>query len=275
MKISIITVCFNAKDTIEETFLSVINQTYKNVELVVIDGGSTDGTTEVIEKYGEKISYFVSEPDNGIYDAMNKGIKAASGDFIIFLNANDTFFNEKVLEKVAEALNKNPEAKLLYGDAEYVTEDKKSSQIVTNEKITNDFSLIFNNICHQSIFYNKSLFETFGLYTDEFKIYADWDFNIKCLVQNKIKAIYLPTAICKFQLGGACSTQSVKKLCKKEKKALIKKYYPKFKLIFSINDFLEKNFGTPYKWIINSSFVKKSLFSFSEQDKYKMKILSL
>lgn len=274
MKISIITVCFNAKDTIEKTFLSILNQTYKNAELVVIDGGSDDGTIDIINKYREKISYFVSEPDKGIYDAMNKGIKASSGEFIIFLNANDAFFNENTLEEVIKALNKNPEAKLLFGDAEYITEDQKNSQTITNEKIKNNFSLIYNNICHQSIFYNKSLFEKFGFYSDEFKIYADWDFNIKCLVQNKVAAIYLPTVICKFQLGGACSTPSSKKLCKKEKTDLINKHYPQYRFIIAFTGFLEKNFGTPYKWLTTNCHIKKYLYLFGAQDKYKINIIS-
>jgi len=84
MKISIITVCYNVKDSIEETFLSIFNQTYKNVELIVIDGGSVDGTLDVINKYRDKISHFVSEPDKGIYDAMNKGIDYVTGDFVLF-----------------------------------------------------------------------------------------------------------------------------------------------------------------------------------------------
>lgn len=205
MKISIITVCLNAKETIEETFLSIFNQTYKNFELIVIDGSSTDGTLDVINKYKDEISYFISQPDNGIYDAMNKGIKVSTGDFIIFLNANDSFYNNQVLEKVAKILTNNPDVKFLFGDVTYILQDNIGTQ-QTYKNMKNVFSIMFDNICHQSIFYHRSLFEQIGLYSEDFKIYSDWDFNIKCLAEKKVKTIYLPIIICKFKLGGTCST---------------------------------------------------------------------
>lgn len=272
MKISIITVCLNTVNTIEETFLSIFNQTYKNIELIVIDGVSKDGTIEVINKYKDKIFYFISEPDNGIYDAMNKGIKASTGDFILFLNANDVFYDNLVLEKVAKTLSENPEVKFLFGDVDYLSDDKKKSGILKFDDIKDEFSLAFNNICHQSIFYHKSLFEKFGLYSQEFKIYADWDFNINCLVENKVSTIYLPIVISKFQLGGICSSLSNAKICKLEKKALIKKYYPDFSSIFFLNEFLRTKLGIIYKILINVLFIKKIANLFSSQDKYKLNI---
>lgn len=271
MKISIITVCLNAKDTIENTFLSVFNQTYKNFELIVIDGGSTDSTLEVIDKY-KGISHFVSEPDSGIYDAMNKGIKLASGDFIFFLNANDVFYDENVLENAVSASKNNPQAKILFGDVEYISEDKKTSQIIRFNNIKDDFSLILGNICHQSIFYHKSLFEGFGLYSNQFKIYSDWDFNIKCLVENKVQALYLPLIISKFQLGGICSSEKNKKICAKEKKSLVKKYYPDFYFLIVANEFLRTKLGILYKILINITFAKKIVKSYCSQDKYKLRI---
>ncbi len=105
MKISVVTVCYNAADLIESTIKSVLDQTYPNIEYIVIDGGSTDGTVDIILKYSDKISYWTSEPDNGIYDAMNKGIKAATGDYINFLNAGDRFSNKEVLDKIAPKLS--------------------------------------------------------------------------------------------------------------------------------------------------------------------------
>ena len=98
--ISVVTVCYNAADTIEKTMLSVLNQTYHDIEYIIIDGGSTDGTVEIIRKYADRIAYWVSEPDKGIYDAMNKGIKVATGEWINFMNAGDEFVDEGVIEKL-------------------------------------------------------------------------------------------------------------------------------------------------------------------------------
>ena len=112
--ISIVTVSYNAVLTIEQTILSVINQTYPNVEYIIIDGGSTDGTVDIIKKYANKIAYWVSEPDKGIYDAMNKGGLKATGDFIQFLNAGDWFENEHVIEKIFKDWYKRVD--VIYGD---------------------------------------------------------------------------------------------------------------------------------------------------------------
>lgn len=279
MKISIITVCLNAKDTIEETLLSIINQTYNDIELIVIDGASTDGTLEIIDKYKDRISHFISEPDSGIYDAMNKGIKLASGDFIFFLNANDVFYDEKVLENVVNASTENKDAKtqakILFGDVEYISKDKKTSQILRFNNIKDDFSLILSNICHQCIFYHKSLFEGFGLYSNQFKIYSDWDFNIKCLVENKIQALYLPLIVSKFQLGGICSSEKNKQICSKEKKDLVKKYYPNFYFLIIANEFLRKRLGILYKILINITFAKKIAKAYCSQKKYTLNIKAM
>ena len=99
-KISVVTVCYNAVETIEKTILSVINKTYQNIEYIIIDGASTDGTVDIINRYRDKIAYFVSEPDKGIYDAMNKGINAATGDWISFMNAGDTFYCNKTIHRL-------------------------------------------------------------------------------------------------------------------------------------------------------------------------------
>lgn len=113
LKISVVTVCYNAVDTIEETMLSVLNQTYDNVEYIIIDGGSTDGTLSIIKKYAARLAYWISEPDKGIYDAMNKGIAVATGDYINFMNAGDTFFSTTTIALIFNSLRTED---VIYGD---------------------------------------------------------------------------------------------------------------------------------------------------------------
>ena len=122
-KISVVTVCYNAASEIERTIKSVINQTYSNVEYIIIDGGSKDGTVDIIKKYADKVSYWVSEPDKGIYDAMNKGIIAATGDWINFMNAGDWFCGSSVLSDISHYLINNREFDIIYGSIYRVYEN--------------------------------------------------------------------------------------------------------------------------------------------------------
>lgn len=145
MKISVVTVCYNAADTIEKTMLSVLNQTYHDIEYIIIDGGSTDGTVEIIRKYADRIAYWVSEPDKGIYDAMNKGIKVATGEWINFMNAGDSLFSRDTLQQFIESY---PHMDVVYGYAMYMTQGRsfrfKNSPMSEIEK-----KMPF---CHQAVF---------------------------------------------------------------------------------------------------------------------------
>lgn len=273
MKISIITVCLDAKDTIEETFVSIISQTYKNFEYIIIDGASSDGTLEIIDKYKENISYLLSEPDKGVYEAMNKGLKKATGDFIFFLNANDTFYNEKVLEIVVRILSENPDKKLLFGDVSRIYRDKKNLEKETYEKVKDVFYFINSNICHQCIFYHKSLFKQFGQYSNEYQIFADWDFNTKCLVQNRVPSLYVPILISQFQMGGICTDrEKYKEIYKHENELIIKKYYSNIAFLIHADRFFMKFFKTIYQIFIRNVLVKKIAELFVSQEKYKLDI---
>ena len=121
-KISIVTVSYNTYNCIEKTIRSVINQTYDNVEYLIIDGGSTDGTQQIVENYRDKIDYYVSEKDKGLYDGMNKGITAATGDYLLFMNADDVFVSNDVLTQIAAFITENPDADIVYGRCEQVLE---------------------------------------------------------------------------------------------------------------------------------------------------------
>lgn len=275
MKISVITVCFNVEDTIEKTILSVKNQTYKNIEHIIIDGCSSDKTLQIVEEHKDNIAHIISEKDNGPYDAMNKGIKASTGDFLIFMNANDTFYDDSVVEKVVNALERNPDKLMLFGDVNRIGWDEESSYIEKYDHVKDSFYFVNNNICHQSIFYHRSLFEKFGVYSNDYKIYADWDFNIKCLVEGKISAIYFPIIMSNFLMGGMCTNTENKKIYRREKALLSKYHYPQYNYLIKLDRFLTKTFKSIYKFIPQSSLYKKSLKGFISQDRYKLDIQKL
>jgi glycosyltransferase involved in cell wall biosynthesis len=172
--ISIITVVYNGEKYLEETILSVINQTYDNVEYVIIDGGSTDGTLDIIKKYEEKIDYWVSEKDCGIYDAMNKGIDLASGEWINFMNAGDSLVNNKVLNNLLSELS-NFCNDIVYGDINIIRSfDLISIYYKICSKIDKYF-LMENTICHQAIFFRKLLFLESGKHNLQYKIVGDYE----------------------------------------------------------------------------------------------------
>lgn len=169
-KISVITISYNAEKEIEKTILSVISQTYSNIEYLIIDGASKDDTMVIVNKYKDRISHIVSEPDKGIYDAMNKGIKYATGEWIIMMNAGDIFNNESVLKNI---MNNIPEGKsFLYSDFYIVGFDGKNKLCLTSFKE--------GHLNHQSIIYKRALHQEHGLYivTDKLTI-SDYLFFIR------------------------------------------------------------------------------------------------
>ena len=184
--ISVVTVVFNEADALEKTIVSVVNQLYKNVELIIIDGGSSDGTLEVIRKYEKDISCWVSESDHGIYDAMNKGIAIASGRWINFLNAGDSFLNLEVLRKIN--FNRT-ESAVLVGNVKYESgRDFKSLRHPM---------MLKNSIHHQGAFYSRKSFNDLGLFIIHYRILADYHFNFKCLKNGFIFVpLNLTVALC-------------------------------------------------------------------------------
>ncbi|WP_053990077.1 glycosyltransferase family 2 protein [Mangrovimonas sp. TPBH4] len=199
-KISIVTVSFNAEKTIEETIKSVVNQTYSNIEFVIIDGASTDGTLDIIKQYRNKIDMVVSEPDKGIYDAMNKGIKRATGDWILFLGADDTLFDIDTISKCVPYLN-SKKYSFIYGDV-----IKVPSQERYDGKF-NLYKLIYKNICHQAIFFNQAIFDQLGLYNQVYKVNADWEFNMRVFQDPTIKTKYIPVVVSRFFEAGLSGHQ--------------------------------------------------------------------
>lgn len=171
IKVSIITVCYNCVNTIEETIKSVVNQTYLNIEYIIVDGLSKDGTVDVIKKYTDKISYWISEPDNGIYDAMNKGIEYASGKWINFMNSGDCFVSDKIIEDLFLYKLYSENIKVIYGD---VIIDNGYSNKTINAYALNKISHKMP-FCHQSSFIKLDILKK-KKYDLKYKIAADYHF---------------------------------------------------------------------------------------------------
>lgn len=175
MKVSIITINYNNKFGLEKTIKSVINQTYKDIEYIVIDGGSTDGSYEIIQKYKDFIHYWVSEPDKGIYNAMNKGLEVASGEYCNFMNSGDCFFDNSVLTSIFSIDNQNL-SDIIAGNT-YWTEWVKAPSKVT-------FDYLFNGtICHQCTFIKRNLLLKYK-YDENLKIVSDRKFFIQVLIND-------------------------------------------------------------------------------------------
>lgn len=200
-KISIITACYNAEKTIEQTIQSVINQTYNNIEYIIIDGASTDGTMEIVNKYSQYISKVISEPDKGIYDAFNKGILNTTGKFINFMNADDFFSTNDIVGEVAAYLQSNEQILMVHGDVKAI--DESSGHWHYRGEPLTTIDLKNGKMCpHQSVFVHKKLFDKMGGFDLRYKILADIDFTIKCFINHEKQIEYLPLEIANFRLGG-------------------------------------------------------------------------
>lgn len=192
--ITVVTVCFNAADTIEDTIKSVIGQDYSNLEYIIIDGLSQDNTIDIIKKYSGKevkekfthnISNWVSEPDSGIYDAMNKGLRIATGDYLIFMGADDVFTNSHVISDVAKWLE------IYHGDVVYGSVQMKSTGLC-DQRPFNSIKFAIGNICHQCIFYPRKVYSEYQ-YNTKYRIYADYAYNLA--IRNVFKFRHIPVIV--------------------------------------------------------------------------------
>lgn len=202
--ISIITVSYNSSKTISNTIESVLAQSYQKIEYIVIDGASTDGTVEIVKSYSIRISKFISEPDKGIYDAINKGIRLATGDIIGILNSDDFFYDDNVIQKIADAFA-DPDLDAVYGDVLFV--DKNNLSKITRYYSSENFKpgkFRFGFMpAHPSFFCRRELFEKFGYYKEDYKIGADFDLLLRFVLINKIRCQYLDIVTTVMRSGGA------------------------------------------------------------------------
>lgn len=181
MTFSIITVTYNASQWLERTVLSVLSQTYPNIEYIVIDGGSTDGTTDIIRQYESGISYWISEPDKGLYDAMNKGLEKATGDYVWFLNAGDTLYTSDTVHQIVSRLKKGKRPDVIYGETSIVDARGKSlglRRLKAPRKLTWKSFRMGMLVCHQSFIARR---EIAPLYDTRYRLVADYDWCIRCL----------------------------------------------------------------------------------------------
>lgn len=196
MKISIITICLNNLQGLKKTRESILCQTWKDWEWIVIDGGSSDGTTEFLEEHQEEMVYWCSEKDKGVYDAQNKGAQKATGEYSIFMNANDRFHDEHVLELI---VNSHPTADVVYGNWIQVFEDGKKGERFSPKDLS-FFFLIADNICHQAMFIKTSLIQN-SPYDISYRIFGDWAKWLSFKLDNRTFQ-YIDYFICDFALDG-------------------------------------------------------------------------
>jgi glycosyltransferase involved in cell wall biosynthesis len=204
MRVSIITVCYNRKSTIEQSIKSVLGQDYPNIEYIVIDGSSTDGTKEIIQSYSDKIATYISEPDKGMYDAINKGLSMATGDIVGLMHSDDEFYNKMVISKIVTTFQNSPNTDGLYGNGIYISNDAEERIVRNRIGGPYDFKKIRSGWLplHPTVYLKKSLIEKFGFYNLDFKIASDTEFLLRYLFQHKINIVYLDEYVVKMRMGG-------------------------------------------------------------------------
>jgi len=249
MKISIITVCFNSEKTIEDTIRSVINQTYSEIEYLIIDGVSTDKTLEIVNKFEDKISKVICEPDQGMYDAINKGIRLCTGDIIAILNADDFYIDEKVITDVVATMQVE-KADSLYSDLYYVAADNTDKLIRNWVSGKYDCQKFLYGWMppHPTFFVKRSAYEKYGNFNLALKSAADYELMLRFLYKNKLSTCYLSRPLVRMRVGGM-SNVSLKnriKANKEDRKAWVmngltpKTYTLLFKPLRKIIQYLKK-----------------------------------
>lgn len=256
MKLSIITVNLNNRDGLQKTIDSVVSQTFRDFEWIVIDGGSTDGSKELIEQYAEHFAYWVSEPDKGVYNAMNKGIKVAKGDYLQFLNSGDWLCDVRTLQRVFR----------LDYDEDIVFSNKcimcsyDGTSIVIEREYGNrftPFNIVHKTINHQSAFIRRILFDRFGYYDESYKIIADRKFFFDAILCHNATTAMLDFIVVFMDAEGISSTED----SSHEKERLICEYMP----VSSVSDY--------YEHIRQLEFIKKNQHAFevySELRKHRL-----
>ena len=249
-KVSIITVCYNSSETIEDTILSVISQTYSNIEFIIVDGLSTDNTLEVANKYEKNISKLVSEKDNGLYDAINKGVDMATGEIIAILNSDDIYEDTFVIENIVNLFEKE-KLDACYADLVYVDRIDTSKVIRHWESGTYKDGMFFNGWMppHPTFYVRKEVYNKLGKFDLQFNSAADYEIMLRFIHKHKVKLGYLPRVIVRMRVGGISNVSLINRIKanREDKKAWrVNNLKPKpytliFKPLSKIGQFLKKN----------------------------------
>ena len=215
--VTVVTVVYNNVKHVRDAILSVISQEYPHIQHVVIDGGSTDNTVEIIQEYSSQISVFLSEPDKGMYDALNKGIARSCGDIVGFLHSDDLFRDPNVLENIVTAFN-DPEVDVAYGDLNYVSASDPNR--VIRRWRSGSFSprkLAWGWMPpHPTLFLRRSLYEQIGGFNTRYRIAADYDHILRVFSRQNLKSEYIPQVLVKMRVGGL-SNRSFRNIVQKSK----------------------------------------------------------
>jgi len=205
--VSIITVVFNGEKYLEQTIKSVINQTYKNIEYLIIDGGSSDGTLDIVKKYEKQLSNWISEPDKGLYDAMNKGIKRAKGEIIGMINSDD-WYEENAVELIIKTYNENPKKKIFHGDRMDIHPNgsKKLKRFHPSKFKFKYYGMTYN---HPSMFVHKDIYQK-ELYNTELRALSDYEFVLKNLLSNPKKFYHIDESYVNYRLDGLSGGMTTK-----------------------------------------------------------------
>jgi len=226
MKVSIITIVYNNKACISDCIRSVLGQTYPNIEHIVIDGGSKDGTQLQIERFRNQLAFYLSEKDKGLYDALNKGIQQANGDVIGILHSDDLFYDSESVRKVVNTF-KNTNADLVYAKGQYV--DKENIERVKRIYPSKSFKkryLPFGWIpLHTTIYVRREVFEKYGLYEEHYRIASDYEISQRWFQNDQIKKVYLNEWVVKMRLGGKSTTAKLQKIKSTEDLDVIRRYH--------------------------------------------------
>lgn len=207
MKVSIITSCYNRETTIRDSIESVLSQDYNNIEYIIVDAKSKDKTLDIINEYKDKISIIISEPDNGMYEGINKGIRLATGDIIGLLHSDDVFYADDTISRVVKEM-KRTRAELAYGNGifvkpsnmNHIIRDWISGQYIPSRIIRGWLPL------HTTVFARRNVFETIGYYDEQYKISADSDWLVRCLYKASLKVTYINEYIVRMRMGGASTS---------------------------------------------------------------------